>query len=100
MKREELIYLAGYLDAKMHCYILKSGNIQVSLRSQGNLPKILKREFGGFYFRNGNPVRLWYRVQGEKAARLLRLVLPHLKSEAKKARSILESWNERQLGLK
>jgi hypothetical protein len=95
-KERDLAYLAGALDERMKFHVLKTGNFQMRLRTKGNLPKLLKKEFGGSWYSNGDPERLSYRIQGRKAVRLLEAVLPYLKTEAKTARRILTSWKERQ----
>lgn len=93
-KDRELAYLAGAFDERVHFRILKGGNIQVAFRSKGHLPRLLKKEFGGSCFLHGSKKRLWYKVQGRNAARLLEAVLPYLKTEAKNASKILALWDE------
>lgn len=86
-KREKLAYLAGRLEERGTLKELSNGRFRVSLRTDGKLPKKLKRKFGGTCFEHGGS--LWYRAQGENAIKLLEAVFPYLVRWKKKAQRLL-----------
>jgi hypothetical protein len=93
-KDNELAYLACAIDEKAHFYVLKTGNIQISLRAKGRFAQSLKKEFGGTCFKHVQKTsRYWYKVQGKKAARLLEAVLPHLRTVKDSANGLLAAWH-------
>jgi hypothetical protein len=92
--KEELTYLAGALEyrGKLEC---RDGILKVRLRSRvGNLPALLKMEFGGtFYRHNGVP---YFEATGNVAYALLWRVLPYLRTWGKLAKDYLNEQRDRQ----
>ena len=74
-----LAYLAGRLEERGRLHVLKNGTVRVGLRTwDTNLLEDLHERFGGTCFKHGKPLRSWWRVQGENALDLLRVILPYL----------------------
>lgn len=97
---EKLAYVAGRFEERGRLSILKNDNLRISLRTYDNLPMELKENFGGTCFGHGQPLRNWYRVQGEEAAVLLEQLLPYLIIWKEAAHQILTHWKQRGQGSK
>jgi len=80
-------YLAGLFDGRGHIELLENGGMRVHIRMGGDVPMLLKEEFGGTCFKNGK--KWWFRVQGENARFLLSEILPYLRVTKKRVKKLM-----------
>ena len=102
MDEKEAQYVAGLIDARGTIQYYND-LVNVSLKMEGDMPRILHQRYGGSFIRiqsyRHRKVFGWWRIYGITAVRFLKEMLPYLRRNKEEAKDIIKRNEKREQSL-